>query len=181
MAEQRSVHLTGNERTFSENSFLVSKTDTKGRITYVNRVFIDVSGYTEKELLGRPHNLIRHPHMPRCVFKLFWDTIASGQEMFAYIVNLCKNGDHYWVFAHVTPSFDSNGNVCGYHSNRRVSDRSVVQTVITPLYKTLREEEARHASSKDGMAAAGALLQDHVRKKGMSYEQYVLALGHPAS
>jgi PAS domain S-box-containing protein len=100
----KAVHLTGVERTFVENEIIVSKTDLKGRITYANDVFIKLAGFTETELLGQPHSIIRHPEMPRCVFKLLWDTIAEGGEIFAYVVNRSKNGDHYWVFAHVTPT-----------------------------------------------------------------------------
>lgn len=76
---------TGKERFFNENELIVSKTDTGGRITYANDVFLRVAGLTENDALGAPHSLIRHPDMPRAVFKLLWDTIASGQEIFAYV------------------------------------------------------------------------------------------------
>lgn len=88
---------TGVERFFREDEVIVSKTDLKGRLTYVNRVFINISGYQEPELLGEPHSLIRNPEMPRSVFKLLWDTIGAGREIFAYVNNMSKNGDHYWV------------------------------------------------------------------------------------
>ena len=112
-------HLTGVERTFGDDEIIVSKTDTKGRITYANRVFQQVAGYTEDELLGKAHSIVRHPDMPRCVFKFLWDTIGAGNEVFAYVLNKAKNGDHYWVFAHVTPTFDDHGRIISYHSNRR--------------------------------------------------------------
>jgi PAS domain S-box-containing protein len=89
------VPLTGVARTFPDTEIIVSKTDTKGRLTYVNDVFSDVSGYTEAEVLGDPHSLVRHPDMPRCVFKLLWQTIEAGDEIFAYVNNRAKNGDHY--------------------------------------------------------------------------------------
>lgn len=120
-------HVTGVEKSFGKDEIIVSKTDLKGRITYVNRVFMSVAGYEEDELLGEPHSLIRHPDMPRCVFKLLWDTIQAKNEIFAYVINRCKNGDHYWVHAHVTPNFDAQGAVVGYHSNRRVPDRRIVE------------------------------------------------------
>ena len=105
------VFLTGIERKFADDDIIVSKTDLKGRITYANQIFLEIAGYTEKEVLGQPHSMIRHPGMPRCVFKLLWQTIEAGHEIFAYVVNRAKNGDHYWVYAHVTPSFDSTGKI----------------------------------------------------------------------
>jgi PAS domain S-box-containing protein len=112
------VQPTGRERTWGDEELIVSKTDLKGIITYANRTFLSVAGYTEQEILGKPHSIIRHPDMPRCVFKLLWDTIESGNEIFAYVKNMAKNGDHYWVFAHVTPTLDAHGNIIGYHANR---------------------------------------------------------------
>jgi len=108
---RKAVVPSGVERTMAEDELIVSKTDTRGIMTYVNDVFLRVSAYPESEVLGQPHNMIRHPDMPRCVFKLLWDTIKSGQEIFAYVVNLAADGAHYWVFAHVTPSFDTTGRV----------------------------------------------------------------------
>ena len=86
---------TGRERRFDDDELLVSKTDPKGRITYANDVFVRVSGYALPEIIGQPHNLIRHPQMPRGVFRLLWDSISRGEELFAFINNLAKNGDHY--------------------------------------------------------------------------------------
>jgi len=88
------LSMTGVARTFPDTEIIVSKTDAKGRLTYVNDIFSDVSGYREDEVLGELHLLIRHPDMPRCVFKLLWDTIQNGEEVFAYVNNRAKNGDH---------------------------------------------------------------------------------------
>ena len=107
------IKPTGIERTFGEDEIIVSKTDLKGRITYANQVFLRIPGYTEKEVLGQPHNIIRHPDMPRCVFKLLWDTLEARREIFAYVINMACNGDHYWVFAHVTPTFEPTGTWSG--------------------------------------------------------------------
>jgi len=137
VAEQR--FLTGKERTFPESEIIVSKTDVQGRITYVNDVFLSVSGYLEDEVIGKPHNVIRHPDMPRCVFKLLWDKIQAGQEIFAYVNNRAKNGDNYWVFAHITPSFDASHKIIGFHSNRR-SPRREALAKVTPLYAQLLAE-----------------------------------------
>lgn len=96
------VEPNSREKVMRENDFIVSKTDLKGRITYGNRIFIEYSGYTEEELLGAPHNIIRHPDMPRGVFKFLWDTLAAEKECFAYVKNMAKDGSYYWVFANVT-------------------------------------------------------------------------------
>jgi PAS domain S-box-containing protein len=174
MAEAR--NLTGVERFFDDHELIVSKTDLKGHITYANDVFLHIADYTEKEVLGQAHSLIRHPDMPRSVFKLLWDTVQNGSEIFAYVMNRTKHGDHYWVLAHVTPSKDAGGQIIGYHSNRRVPDKRIVTEHIIPLYKTLLAEEQKHQNRKDGLQAAndmvGALLAD----SGVGYDEFVATL-----
>ena len=170
--------LTGVERTFGKDDLIVTKTDLKGHIVYTNRLFCDLAGYTEEELLGAPHNIIRHPHMPRCIFKLLWDTISSGKEIFAYVVNRSRNGDHYWVVAHVTPSFDSAGRINGYHSNRRVANPALIKDVITPLYQKLKKEEDRHDNPKAAAAAGVAMLTNMLEEKGQRYDEFIFALLH---
>lgn len=169
------AELTGNERTFDQDEFIVSKTDNKGHITYANELFLKVAGYTEQEMIGAPHSLVRHPDMPRCVFKLLWDRIQAKKEIFAYVVNAAKNGDHYWVLAHVTPSFNEKGEVIGYHSNRRKPDPDKVETIRT-IYGKLLEEEARHEDRKTGMEKSGELLASMLASKALSYDEFVLTL-----
>ncbi len=172
---RNAITLTGRERTFLEDEIIVSKTDLKGIITYANQVFIRVSGYAEQELLGKPHNLVRHPQMPKCVFQLLWDTISQGAEIFAYVINRCKNGDHYWVYAHVTPSFDSIGAMTGYHSSRRQPEQAAIEKVV-PIYELLLKEEASHNNWRDGMQASTELLLAHLDEVGMQYDEFVFAL-----
>jgi PAS domain S-box-containing protein len=169
------VHPTGNEAMLGEEELIVSKTDLKGRITYANDVFIRMAKYTYRELIGAPHSLIRHPDMPRCVFKLLWDTLQEKQEIFAYVVNLAKDGSHYWVFAHVTPTLDDRGNIVGYHSNRRRPDRGPIER-ISPIYKALSAEEARHANARDGMRASFDMMVGLLNKQGVGYDEFVLSL-----
>ena len=157
-----------------ESDFLVSKTDLKGRITYGNRIFIEFSGYSEEELLGAPHNKIRHPDMPRGVFKFLWDTLGQGKECFAYVKNMSKDGGFYWVFANVTPSFNESGEVVGYYSVRRKPKPSVIP-VMSDLYRALLEEE-RRAGSKDACAASLALLGKVLADKGADYESFILSI-----
>ncbi len=172
----RDLTVTGVERFFDDDEIIVSKTDLKGHITYCNDVFLNIAGYTEQECLGQPHSMIRHPDMPRCIFKLLWDTIQDGQEIFAYVVNRAKNGDHYWVQAHVTPSRDGAGTIVGYHSNRRVPDRKIIENTIIPLYKDLLDEEQRHANRKDGLSASSGLVGDLLTKNNKPYDEFIATL-----
>lgn len=174
------IEPTGVELTFGEDEIIVSKTDPQGRITYANDVFIRLAGFTEEELLGAPHNVIRHPAMPRCVFKLLWDTIESGREIFAYVVNMSRNGDHYWVLAHVTPSFDANGRIVGYHSNRRCPSREAISRV-QDLYRDLLAAEARLPKPKEAALAGEALLRDHLGRIGLDYPAFVWSLDSVAA
>jgi PAS domain S-box-containing protein len=171
----RAIQPTGVENLLGEEELIVSKTDLKGRITYANDVFIRMAKYSWKELMGAPHSLIRHPEMPRSVFKLLWDTLQSRQEIFAYVVNLAKDGSHYWVFAHVTPTFDERGNIVGYHSNRRKPDAAQIER-IKPIYKALCAEEARHANAKDGMHASFEAMIGLLKQQGVGYDEFVLSL-----
>lgn len=172
---QQAVHLSGVERTFERDQIIVSKTDLKGRIIYANEVFIDLAGYTEAELLGQPHSIIRHPDMPRCVFKLLWETLEAGKEIFAYVKNRSKNGDHYWVLAHVTPTFDSNGRIVSYHSNRRSPRREAVAKAEA-LYRELLAIEQAAPDRKVGMERAFAALVDKLQAAGLPYEEFVFTL-----
>jgi PAS domain S-box-containing protein len=169
------VEPTATERTFAENDIIVSKTDAQGKITYANDVFLDVALYSEAEVLGQPHSIVRHPDMPRSVFKLLWDTIQARKEIFAYVKNMAKNGDYYWVFAHVTPSFDAKRNVVGFHSNRRLPRPEAIAK-IEPVYKQLLQEESKHADRKKGMEAAVALLGQMLGDAGVEYDEFVFSL-----
>jgi len=169
------VQPTGRESPFGEDEIIVSKTDLKGRITYANDVFLRVSNYTSREILGAPHSIIRHPEMPRCVFKLLWDTIKAGEEIFAYVLNMAKNGDHYWVFAHVTPTFDDAGAVTGYHSNRRKPDPAQIKK-IKPLYDSLLAIEKRAPDRKQGMQQSYDHLIADLRAKGITYDEFVFSV-----
>ena len=161
---------------FGEEEFIVSKTDIKGKLTYANEVFCRVSEMNTDEVIGQPHSLIRHPDMPRSIFKLLWDSIGSGSEIFAYVKNMSKTGKYYWVLAHVTPSLDENGVVNGYHSNRRVPNRDKVKA-ISKIYKQLIEEENKHSNAKDGMEAGYALLMRILEEQGKNYAEFVWSVG----
>ncbi|WP_025896693.1 PAS domain-containing protein [Kordiimonas gwangyangensis] len=171
----RALPVTGVEVYFGDDEIIVSKTDLKGYITYANDVFLNIAGYAEDEVLGQPHSMIRHPDMPRAVFKLLWEHLKSGEEIFAYVMNRAKNGDHYWVLAHVTPSLDAAGTIVGYHSNRRVPKRDTINNVIIPLYKQLRALEMS-GDRKAGLEASSAKLEAMLKEKGMTANQLFLSL-----
>ncbi|HEY3400588.1 MAG TPA: PAS domain-containing protein [Geothrix sp.] len=166
---------TQQERVLGEDDFIVSKTDLKGIITYGNRIFIDISGYSESELLGSPHNILRHPDMPRAVFKLLWDTLQAKREINAYVKNLAKDGSFYWVFANITPSFDTRGDVAGYYSVRRKPRAEAIQTA-NGLYRAMLDAERKAGDGQAGMAASMAILNRLLEEKGMDYDEFVLGL-----
>lgn len=172
--QTENLFLTGVERRLHANDIIVSKTDPQGKITYVNKTFMDISDYYEEEMLGAPHSVIRHPHMPRAVFDLLWKTVGAGKEIFAYVMNRCKNGDHYWVMAHVTPSYAPDGKLVGYHSNRR-APREEALAVIRPLYEQLCGIE-RNGGRKDGLEASSSALAKILFEKKVSYEQFILSI-----
>lgn len=177
------VTPTGIERPFGDDEIIVSKTDLTGHITYVNDVFVRVSDFGRAELIGAPHSVIRHPDMPRAVFQTLWDGLEAGREVFAYIVNLARNGDHYWVFAHVTPTVDAAGRTRGYHSNRRTVDRRALPAVEA-LYAELRGIEqavergqsGADSSKRAAVAASHAHLTRHLANRGQSYDEFVWSL-----
>ncbi|MGY1601264.1 PAS domain-containing protein [Geodermatophilus sp. SYSU D00815] len=172
---RRSATPSGVERTFGADELIVSKTDPRGVITYANDVFLRVSGYRLDEVVGQPHNLIRHPGMPRAVFKLLWDTLGARQEVFAYINNLAADGAHYWVLAHVTPSFGPGGAVVGYHSNRRLpSPRAVAR--VRPVYEQLLAEERRHPNGRAAVEASSRLLERVIAERAPSYEDLIWSI-----
>ncbi|GGO15224.1 transcriptional regulator [Iodidimonas muriae] len=164
----------GAERVLAQGDIIVSKTDTKGRIQYANRTFLSIADYEERDVLEKPHNIIRHPDMPRTIFKVLWDRIRSGNELFTYIKNGTKNGDYYWVLAHVTPTFDSNGQIIGYHSNRRAPNRPVIAE-MEQLYREISKRESSQGDRKAGLIAGEALLNEKLAAAGQTIDQFVFS------
>jgi PAS domain S-box-containing protein len=162
--------MANQELTFKEEEFIVSKTDLRGKITYGNSLFIKMSGYSELELIDQPHNILRHPDMPAVVFKLLWSRIREGKEIFAYVKNKTKTGDYYWVFTHVTPSFDTNRKVSNYHSVRRKPAQKALD-VIKPLYMSLLQKERN-----GGITASETALNQLLKDKGLSYDEFILSI-----
>lgn len=150
---------------------IVSETDANGIITQANDVFQEVAGYSESELIGANHNLVRHPDMPRAVFNLVWATIKSGKEISGFVINKAKNGDHYWVLATVTPLAGG-----GYHAERTAPNEATINDVIAPLYAQMRAKEAETNYDDAGMEASTQILLDVLADKGLSYDELINAL-----
>lgn len=166
---------TGREIHLGDDDFIVTKTDTQSRITYANRRFMQISGYSESELLGRPQNIVRHPDMPKGVFRYLWQTIQTGEECFAYINNLSKSGDNYWVLANITPELDDRGQILGYFSCRRQPKPSAIEK-IKPIYEAMRTLERQAPATADAAAQSLALFNSMIEREQTSYEAFVLAI-----
>jgi len=158
------------EKQMQENDFIVSKTDLKGKITYVNKIFMEMAEYTEEELLGKPHNIIRHQNMPKAVFKYLWDTVSKKDEVFAYVLNKTKQGNDYWVFANITASLDERGNIIGYYSVRRQPNQKALK-IIQPLYAKMLEVE-----KSSGVDASFKVLTDILEEKGVGYDEFIISI-----
>ncbi len=159
--------VTNDEKVMNENDFIVSKTDTKGVITYANRIFVQMSGYKTEEIIGSNHNLIRHPDMPKVAFKLAWNTIKEKREFFGFIKNLSKDGSYYWVFAYITADLDSKGNILGYTSFRRKPSRQAIEE-ITKIYKLLNSAE-----NSGGINASEKLLNEYLQDNKTTYDHFI--------
>lgn len=159
-----------NQKFLNEHDFIVSKTDARGKIIYGNKIFIKISGYEESELLGAPHSILRHPDMPKIVFKLLWDRIQNKEEIFAYVKNMAKDGSYYWVFANVTATLNPNGSIRDFHSVRRKpSDKAL--KIIPDIYAQLLAAE-----KKGGMDASLNLLNAVLNEQGVTYDEFLLSL-----
>jgi len=170
----RDIAPTDRERVLPTDRYILSTTDLAGRITSVNDLFIEYSGYTEAELIGRQHNIVRHPDMPRAVFQLLWDAIAEGEQFMGYVKNLCKDGGFYWVFAHVSPITDARGQITGYRSVRRHARPEAIARVSALYADMLAAETA--AGPRDAIAAGLRVLSAHLAAQGQGYEAMVAAL-----
>lgn len=131
---------TNNEIIF-DGGYMITETDLKGCITYANRKFMAITGYSREELIGTPHSIIRHPKMPRAAFKEMWETLQRGLDWNGYVVNLTKNGSFYWVHVYITPRYDENNDIAGYIASRKVPGEISLDKV-KKRYETLLRYEA---------------------------------------
>src|SRR5574343_331235 len=165
--------VTDTEVFLSPGALIVSTTDLKGRITFVNREFIAISGFKESELIGEPHNIVRHPDMPAEAFGDLWNTLKSGRPWTGLVKNRCKNGDYYWVEANATPLY-KDGAVVGYMSVRTAPSRSQVEAA-SAAYRLFKEGRASGLKISDGKVVSSGL--SLVRWfKGLSIGQRIYGL-----
>lgn len=155
------------ERFVDENAFLVSKTDLKGVITYCNEPFLQIAAAKPDELLGKPHNIVRHQDVPKIIFKFLWQRIKAKNEIFAYIKNKSLDGKFYWVFANITASLNANGDIIGYYSVRRKPNPKAIP-IIEELYTKLK-----NAENSGGMSASLKILNEFLEEKNLSYDEFI--------
>ena len=161
---------THQEITWDKTKVIKSKTDEVGTITYVNSVFIEVSEYTKEELIGQPHNILRHPDMPKVIFKTLWDHLKSGKNFNAVVKNLTKTGKHYWIVTNFDIFKDSSGKPSAFLGARSFVPDAVIE-IITPLYKELLKIEA-----SSGVEASEKYLNEFVEEKGGDYVSFIKKL-----
>lgn len=141
--------------------YIVSETDEHGKITFCNDYFIEICGYSKDELLGHPHSVIRHPDMPKVVFKLLWETISQGKNINAVVKNMAKDGRYYWVFTEFESRRDTDTNkIIGYSASRKTISKHVIE-IISDLYAKLLEAE-----KMGGIEASEKYLNNYIKDKG---------------
>lgn len=161
------------EIVFSKKKFIVSKTDTQGNILFTNKNFCDISGYSEEELIGAPHNVLRHPDMPQAVFFLVWNSLLAGREVSGVVKNLAKSGEYYWVIADFSIKRGDNGEIKSFTAFRRAAPTQVIES-IEELYATMLSIEKKH-----GMEQSLAYLEAFLEEHQLSYDEFLEELIKP--
>ncbi|AKJ53700.1 histidine kinase [Campylobacter lari] len=158
------------EKFLTSDVLITSKTNLKGEIIYANEDFLKYSDYEIDEILYKPHSIMRHPDMPRTVFKYLWDNIQLKKEVFAFVKNKTKFNDYYWVFANVTASCDTSENILNYYSVRRKPKAEAVK-IIEEIYKVLIRKE-KEGGIKAGLEELNAVVKSY----GMSYNELIMQI-----
>jgi PAS domain S-box-containing protein len=171
--ERIKVEPTGKMAKLTEEDILVSKTDITGIITYGNDKFFEISGYSKEELIGTPHNIIRHPDMPKAIFHLMWKSIRTGHKIRAVVKNLTKNGESYWVTTDFEIQRNREGQIKSYMAFRSITPKGVVK-IMEPLYKEMLRIE-----KKEDMRASFNYLETILAQKDMTYNEFVDYLETP--
>jgi PAS domain S-box-containing protein len=156
------------EVSWDKSQVIMSKTNEFGTIEYANEVFVDVSGYEDYELMGQPHNMIRHPDMPKVIFKVLWENLKKGNNFHAIVKNLAKSGRYYWVITDFEIGKNENGIIVNYFGRRRAVPQEVISLHIEPLYKKLLQIEAA-----SGLEYSEKYLIGFLEEKEKTYVEYI--------
>lgn len=156
------------ELDWDKKKVILSKTDPKGFILYANEAFIDISGYDEYELIGQSHNIIRHPDMPKVIFKVLWDTIKNGENIHAIVKNMSKSGRYYWVITDFKTIYDNDKNITAYFATRKSIPQEILTKYIIPLYSKLL-----HIEEASGVDASEAYLTGFLEERNKTYTEYI--------
>lgn len=157
----------------NENDFIVSKTDSNNTIIYVNKAFCDISGYSESELIGESHDIVRNEQMPLSIYDLMREHLQAEEEFFGYFLNKNKNDTYYWTLINVTPCYDNN-NLSGYFAARRAPSSNALK-VIKPLYQKMLEIE-NSSPEEQKLPLSSAILWQAITKEYKTYAEFVLSL-----
>ena len=167
----RSDRILDEEIKWDKTQIISSKTDSSGTILYMNDAFETVSEYNKIELIGEPHSIIRHPDMPKVIFKVLWENLKNENNFHAIVKNLTRTGRYYWVITDFTIDKDEKGNVIGYTGRRKAVPESVIEK-IAPLYKTLLNIE-KVKGEKASELYFNAYLKEEI---GKGYDEFVVDL-----
>jgi len=163
------------EAIFNKKKFILSRTNIRGEILSTNSNLYTISGYNEKELLGKQHNILRHPDMPKAIFQLMWKYLLSGREITVIIKNLTKRGEYYWVIADMKPRFDAKGNIVTLTSFQKFATYDIIDE-IEELYSVLLRVEKVH-----GLKSSADYLDGFLEEKNVTYDGFIYELTKPKS
>ncbi|SNR55936.1 PAS domain-containing protein [Flavobacterium sp. ov086] len=168
---QNRIPVIDKEVSWDKTQVIMSKTNAFGIIEYANETFVDVSGYEDYELMGQPHNIIRHPDMPKVIFKVLWENLKGGKNFHAIVKNLAKSGRYYWVITDFEIAKDENGVIVNYFGRRQSVPQEVITQHIIPLYKKLLQIEAA-----SGVEFSEKYLIGFLEEKKRTYVEYIKEL-----
>lgn len=156
------------EVNWNKNKTIISRTDVYGTIVSVNEAFTETSGYSEKELVSKPHNIIRHPDMPKCIFKILWNNLKNGENFFGIVKNLAKSGEYYWVLTDFDIIKDKNGTIINYEAKRIAVPQELIAIEIEPLYGRIAKLEEFY-----GENGGENYLNGFLEKEDKNYVEYI--------
>jgi len=164
------ITILDKEINLDPSKTIMSKTDSRGIIEYANDYFMDISGFEEYELMGQPHNVIRHPDMPQTIFKLLWERLQNGENIHAFVKNLSKDGRYYWVLTNFETKYADDGAIVSHYSRRKAAPKNTIYA-IEKLYKTLRSIELNQ-----GLKVAENYFNGLLEEKQMTYDTFILSI-----